>query len=108
MSEQVVPDVIDLLCSDRYAGKLRWIHVPDSRQLGGAKGFPDFLIAGPAGIILRECKPRRDSHLSPHQTTWRYMLVAAGVNYAVWATEDLEDGTIQRELDSLSKIPPVG
>ncbi len=104
MSEQVVTDVIELL--DAYGGALQWVHVPDSRQLFGSPGFPDFVIGGAAGILFRECKPTRHSHLSPHQTTWRYMLVAAGANYAIWTGEDLADGTIARELAALAPPHP--
>jgi hypothetical protein len=99
MTERVVPDVIELL--DSYGQRLRWIHIPDSRTVSGASGFPDFIITGPHGILYRECKPRRSSQLGRNQIAWKYMLLAAGANCGVWAQEDLDDGTAQRELEEL-------
>jgi hypothetical protein len=103
MTEQVVPGVIR--CLDSYAHSVRWIHFPDSRGMLGSRGFPDFVIAGPRGLLFRECKPRPDSHLSPSQTAWRWMLLAAGADYAVWTQQDLDDGTIERQIDTLRSEP---
>lgn len=100
MNEAIVPDVMELL--DTYDGRLQWIHINDARQLYGTKGFPDFIIAGPGGILFRECKPHRMSHLKPHQTSWRYTLAATGADYAIWCQEDLDNGTIERELVKLA------
>jgi hypothetical protein len=98
-TEAVVPGVIELL--DTYGDQLRWIHIGDSRIVSGTNGFPDFVILGPRGMLYRECKPHVRSPLSPHQTGWRYGLIAAGANYAVWTQEDLDNGTAERELEAL-------
>jgi hypothetical protein len=100
VTEAIVPEVAELL--DNFGGRLRWIHIPDSRLLLGSRGFPDYIIAGRRGILFRECKPRRSSPLRPGQTAWRYMLQAAGADWGVWAQEDLDDGTAERELEAIA------
>jgi hypothetical protein len=99
VNEAIVADVMKLLAS--YGELVRWVHARDSRYLHGTKGFPDFLITGRGGVLFRECKPRRSSQLFPSQTAWRYLLKAAGADYGIWTQEDLDDGTIEREVDAI-------
>lgn len=99
MAEAVVDEVIALL---RARPALRWLHVPDSRQLPGNPGFPDFIVVGPGGVIFREAKPHPGARLRPGQTGWSYALMAAGADFALWYPEDLANGSVGRELDQLA------
>jgi hypothetical protein len=99
MTEAIVLDVAELL--DSYGERLRWVHIPDSRQLWGTKGCPDYLIVGSRGVLWRECKPHPSSTLRPAQTAWKYLLLAARADYAVWTQRDLDDGTAERELQAI-------
>jgi hypothetical protein len=94
-AEKVLPEIIELLMA---RPRLSWIH---ANRAQGTGGFPDLVIAGPRGVIFREVKPTRFDHLRPHQTTWRYRLVASGADFAVWSQEGLDDGSIERQLDAL-------
>lgn len=96
-AEKVVPEVLEMLKSHPT---LRYLHIPDARLVDGTPGFPDFIIAGPGGgLIARECKPNRNSHLSHEQMIWRYALEAAGVSFSIWDNADLSNGRISRELN---------
>ena len=100
MREAIVPEVAQLL--DSYGQRLRWIHVPDSRRLYGTAGCPDYVIVGARGVLWRECKPRASSTLKPAQVAWRYLLLAAGADYAIWTQRQLDDGTAERELEAIA------
>jgi hypothetical protein len=80
------------------ANGLLLYHATDSRR--DAPGFPDLVIAGPRGVLFRELKSAA-GRLRPDQTTWRYTLMAAGADYAVWRPADLADGRVAAELDRL-------
>ncbi len=101
--EKVLGTIIYTLSDpdDRYLGRLLWHHCRDSRHCAGAPGIPDLIIAGPGGVIWAEVKPGLYSRLNPGQTSWRYMLEAAGELHMVWTAEDLADGTIRKMLDQL-------
>lgn len=99
MTEAIVPEVAELL--DSFGERLRWVHVPDSRQLWGTKGCPDYLIVGARGVLWRECKPHPGASLRPAQTAWRWMLLAAGADWDVWTQRDLDDRTAERELEAI-------
>jgi hypothetical protein len=99
MSEAELMEAIRALCTDL---KLHAFHAADSRRSWGA-GFPDLVIAGRAGTILRECKTEHGS-LSPEQREWGDTLKLGGENWRVWRPRDLLDGTIGRELASLAAV----
>lgn len=69
-------------------------HTHDSR--GSESGWPDWVIVG-RRILYRELKST-DGQLSPAQSRWRNLLVAAGSDWAVWRPADLVSGRIATEL----------
>lgn len=82
---------------------LLWHHCPDSRGCHGTPGMPDLIIIGPSGVSWRECKPPGD-HPRGGQVTWKYGLIGAGQDWAVWTTADVASGLVRAELEG---IPPV-
>jgi hypothetical protein len=83
----------------------RWLrlyayHTRDSR--GSARGFPDWVIAGPGGILYREDKSDTGT-LSPDQRAWGVALVAAGGNWSVWRPGDWRSGRVRREMEALAE-----
>ena len=57
----------------------------------GDRGMPDLVLAGPFGVAWVEVKTPGD-RLRPEQTSWRYMLQAAGEVYEVMGERDLAPG----------------
>lgn len=53
----------------------------------GFKGFPDLVIVGPNGLLIRELKSARGV-LSVEQSMWLDRLVSVGVNAGVWTPTD--------------------
>lgn len=81
---------------------LHAFHCQDSRGSWGP-GFPDLVIAGPGGVIFRECKTQRKGAMTVLQDGWAVALQGAGQDWAVWRPADLASGRIQRELERLAK-----
>jgi hypothetical protein len=82
---------------------LLWHYCPDSRECHGPRGFPDLVIAGPAGIIFAEVKSD-DDVTSPEQDLWIWTIAQATTSpilIHVWRRSDLLDQTIERELNNL-------
>jgi hypothetical protein len=79
-------------------------HTRDSR--GSARGYPDWTIAGPGGVIWRELKTQRGT-VRPDQQAWLDILAAAGQDAGVWRPEDLLSGRIGRELAALARLRGV-
>jgi len=77
---------------------VRYFHPHDSRR--SVPGFPDLVLVGPGGVAYRELKTDRGT-LSPEQTTWKWALLAAGQDWAIWRPSDLASGLIRAELDGL-------
>jgi hypothetical protein len=100
-NERVLPEIINLIKARR--GRLLWHHCTDSRHCEGHRGLPDLLIVG-RRVLYREVKPSRHVRLEPDQVTWKYSLIAAGANYAVWGREQVDDGTVERELDAIAGV----
>jgi hypothetical protein len=75
---------------------LHAFHARDSRGSWGP-GFPDLVIAGPGGILYRECKGR-DGVLQPNQRQWGSVITRAGGNWRVWRPRDLTGHAIMNEL----------
>jgi hypothetical protein len=75
----------------------------DSRRCQGDRGLPDLILAGLYAVMYREVKRDQFDTLSPQQVTWKHTLMAAGVDYAVWYYADLEAGTVEREIERLSR-----
>jgi hypothetical protein len=72
-------------------------HCADSR--GSVAGFPDWVIVGRA-VLFRELKSTH-GELERPQNLWRFALVHAGADYAVWRPADLLSGRIDRELAAI-------
>jgi hypothetical protein len=71
----------------------------DFRHRHGA-GWPDWVISGPGGFILRELKSN-GGRLSEDQQCWREQFKLHGLDFAVWTPAELADGTIARQLDQV-------
>lgn len=68
--------------------------------LQGAKGFPDLVIAGPAGTLFRELKSTKGK-LSADQIAWLHALQANGEDASVWRPCDWPR-RIQAEIHALA------
>jgi hypothetical protein len=66
-------------------------------------GFPDWVFAGPAGILFRELKTAR-GRLSLAQIMWRNVLREAGADVDVWRPDDLTSGRVAHELMALAGL----
>lgn len=75
-------------------------HTRDSRR--SAAGFPDWVIAGPGGVIFRENK-REDGKLTDDQRAWAQVLTEAGADYELWRPSDAISGRIKAELQRLRR-----
>jgi VRR-NUC domain len=93
MPERVLESAIRNICRD--VGLVYIYHTFDSRR--SQPGFPDLVIAGKNGLIMRELKTEKGV-LSAAQKRWGEALTLAGVNYAVWRPRDLLSGHIANEL----------
>jgi hypothetical protein len=65
-----------------------------------SRGFPDWVIAGPSGILFRELKGN-EGVLTQEQRQWGRILNYAGGNWAVWKPQHARDGSISAELNTL-------
>ena len=70
----------------------------------GPKGYPDWTICGPGGLIFREAKSE-DGRRSRAQIAWGRALTAAGHDYAIWRPADWESGRIDAELRAIAARP---
>lgn len=78
-------------------------HQPDSRH-GTGRGFPDLVLAGPGGVLFAECKGPREQLTLP-QWTWRFQLLAAGLDHRIWRQDQWESGEIEAALRLLAAYP---
>jgi hypothetical protein len=105
MSETDLNRVIRALCErlGLYAFGMESYRIPGARSArpGSSKGYPDWTIAGPAGILFREAKSE-DGRRSMAQVQWGKQIERAGGNYAIWRPSDLASGQIERELKALA------
>ena len=81
----------------------------DGRWLsaGGDPGWPDLVIAGPHGLLIRELKTAHGIW-SPAQQKWIGLLrtpTAVDVDVDVWRPADLTSGRIHREIAAISGRP---
>ena len=86
---------------DDFTGRLLWQHNSDSRR--AHRGFPDWVIAGPGGVLWRELK-REGKHPTEEQDAWLCMLTDAGEDADVWRPSDLYSGRIARELAAVAGL----
>ncbi len=96
MLEKVLQENVRVECKTL---DLRHYHTFDSRK--SSPGWPDSVIAGPHGVLVRELKRQREDP-TPAQRQWLDDLAATGVNAGVWRPLDWIDGTISRELARLA------
>lgn len=66
-------------------------------------GFPDWVFAGPRGVLFRELKTAR-GRLSIAQVMWRRVLRQAGADVDVWRPEDLASGRVAKELAAIAGV----
>lgn len=76
------------------------VHHCDMRQ--SEPGFPDLVIVGPHGVLWRELKVPPDE-LSSEQRALGYTLIAARQNWKVWTPDDLVQGDVRLELESIAR-----
>ena len=97
MAESELDELIRVEC--KRLGLLAY-HTRDSRR--SSRGFPDWSIAGPHGVLFRECKgERRDGTLGkvqPEQRLWLAALSANGDDAGLWLPDDWRSGRIMDEL----------
>jgi hypothetical protein len=70
---------------------------------GSERGWPDWVIVGPCGILYRELKTERGT-LTPEQRDVGARITRAGGNWSVWRPAQLLDGTIARQLSDLAAV----
>lgn len=74
----------------------------------GTAGFPDLVIAGPAGLVLAELKSDGDE-TTGWQDLWAWTITRTWrpgedtvSGWRLWRPAQLEDGTIAAALDALA------
>jgi VRR-NUC domain-containing protein len=73
---------------------------------GDGAGFPDLVIVGPGGLLVRELKSSTGV-VEDEQRVWLDMLAAAGADVKVWTDADWFSGLIVRELQALRRPRPA-
>jgi len=86
---------------------LVWHHCLHSTRCEGSPGLADLIIIGPGGILFRECKPHPGAHPSPAQTAWKYAILGAGGDWALWTPQSVSDGTMAEDLRRAAAVPHV-
>lgn len=81
--------------------QLKGFHVWQQHAQRAEKGFPDWVIAGPGGILFRELK-RESENPTPRQQEW-LALLAMTADANVWRPSDLLSGRIADELRTISR-----
>lgn len=99
MTERQLEDQVRALIIDL---RLKGFHVWQQHAKRAEKGFPDWVIAGPAGHIFRELK-REAEKPTPRQEEWLAVLAFGGADAGVWRPSDLLSGRIARELTALAR-----
>jgi hypothetical protein len=80
---------------------VKYHHCGDSRKCSGT-GLPDLIICGTRRVIWRELKSSPVDQPTSGQTLWMYFLRAAGQDIKIWTPADLDSGSIETEIASLS------
>lgn len=104
MHERTLCALIRRRCAElglHYLG-LTTYKIPGANTPGpGPRGYPDFTIAGPGGLLFREVKCA--SRMSRAQLAWGRALAGAGADYKVWrGPDDWESGLIDAELRAVA------
>lgn len=98
MSEGDLMGHIARLCRD--LGLLAY-HTHDSRR--SERGYPDWTIVGPSGLLFRECKDEVKKPTT-EQVKWLTALRAVGYDADLWRPSDLLAGRVQQELVALARM----
>lgn len=98
MTEAEFLKLVIMKCDDNG---LTWWHDYNSKR--NPAGLPDLTICGTHHLIWRELKLIGESP-QKEQVTWKYRLLGAGQDYAVWTPRDLSSGRIDEELISLNVV----
>jgi hypothetical protein len=93
---------IFLLCREHR--QLQAFYWPDSRQ-AWQKGWPDLTIGGPGYWVFREVKPAF-ARLSREQRATGYLMLAGGLDWAVWRPADLRSGLIADTVRLVAGLNP--
>jgi hypothetical protein len=92
MTEAELQELIRDACSWL---RLLAYHTRDSR--GSSPGFPDLVIVGPGGFLIRELKSET-GRITAQQADWLQALRKAGVDAKVWQPVDWHSDMIMNEL----------
>jgi hypothetical protein len=84
--------ISDLL---KLGAELKVQHNSDSRR--AHSGWPDWVIGGPHGIIVRELK-KVGERPTPEQQAWLTLMQESGWDAGLWTPRDLYSGRIAQEL----------
>ena len=110
MSEDRGPDSLEAHLRKLMKGfSLTGFHVEKSldveknRKNVSVKGWPDWTIRGPRGVLFRELKAQR-GRVAPEQQEWLDALAASGADVGVWRPECLLSGRIAAELAALAGL----
>lgn len=98
MSERELDEGIRAIAED--LGLLRY-HTWMAKN--SPRGFPDLVLAGPAGHIFRELKTETGK-LTTAQQEWIGRLTAGGADAGVWRPSDLLSGKVARELAAIAGL----
>ena len=83
------------------------LDVEKNRKNVSVKGWPDWTIRGPRGVLFRELKSQRGK-VEPEQQEWLDALTGSGADAGVWRPSDLHSGRMQRELVAISGLRIAG
>lgn len=72
---------------------------------GDGKGWPDLVIVGPSGSLLRELKAE-GKYPTPEQKLWLACLTDAGLDAGVWKPRDWHSDRIKQELQAIARRKP--
>ena len=105
MTEDQLLAEVTARCDQR---RIRWVHVTNvhhSKQAGHLRGFPDLFLCGISGVLFRELKSENGKWrgIQGRQVDWKWALVAAGQDWAVWTPSDLTSGLIDQQLARLAR-----
>lgn len=102
MTHQELAEAILKLCDEL---ELLAHYCTDGRHCQGARGFPDLVIVGPAGVIFAELKTQ-DADTTAEQDRWLYRLEEledrSCLSADIWRPSDLKMGTIRRALQAIA------
>ena len=79
------------------------LDVDKGRKNVSVKGWPDWTIRGPRGVLFRELK-QQGKNPTPEQQEWLDALTADGSDAGVWRPMDRLTGRIARELTAISRL----